>query len=122
MRTGTGRHGMRRAACEVRVTLGHLSVEDVIEYAIRHPKSPIGAVVLKDLLRAQPHEADVRRSLRQLTRAARVLGEDSTIAGKTVRWLVDGRARGRRLAAWRDAGLLREVDPGFPWRHGRFFK
>lgn len=109
----------RRAACEVRVTLGHLSVEDVIAYVIRSPSSPIGAVVLKDLLRAQPDGADVRRSLRQLTRAARVLGEDSTIASKTVRWLVDGRSRGRRLAAWRDAGLPRKADPGFPWRHGR---
>ena len=66
--------GMRRAACEVRVTLGHLSVEDVIEYAIHYPKSPIGAVVLKDLLRAQTDEADVRRSLRQLTRAATSTG------------------------------------------------
>lgn len=110
-----------RAACGIRVARGEVSVEDVIAYAARHPDSPIGALGLADLLRAQPSPADVRRSLRQLRRMAHVLGEESRITDRTVRWLVDGRARGRRLAAWRDAGLPRQVEPGFPWRDGNYF-
>jgi hypothetical protein len=109
-----------RSACGVRVARCDISVEDVIEYAARHPDSPIGELGFTELLRAQPNQGDVRGSLRQLRRAARVLGEEFTVAGRTVRWLVDGRARGRRLAAWRDAGLPRQADPGFPWRHGPF--
>jgi hypothetical protein len=73
-----------------------------------------------DELLAQPDPGDVRRSLRQMRRAARVLGEESNMTGRTVRWLVDGRARGRRLAAWRDAGFPRDTDLGFPWRRGPF--
>lgn len=109
---------LRRAACSIRVAHGEVSVDHVIEYAVRHPDSPIGALGLAELLRSQPNPGDVRRSLRQMRRAAHVLGEESSITGRTVRWLVDGRSRGRRLTAWRDAGLPHEVDPGFPWRHG----
>lgn len=109
-----------RAACAIRVVHGEVSVDDVIEYAVRHPDSPIGTLGLAELLRSQPDPGDVRGSLRQMRRAAHVLGEESSITGRTVRWLVDGRSRGRRLAAWRDAGLPRDADPGFPWRQGPF--
>jgi hypothetical protein len=110
----------RRAACSIRVARGEVSVDHVIEYVARHPNSPIGAIDLADLLRAQPDPGDVRRSLRQMRRAARVLGEEPSMTDRNVRWLVDGRARGRRLAAWRDAGLPRDTDLGFPWRRGPF--
>ena len=112
-----------RAELSVQVAFGDLNVDDVVGMALdggtQHPARQLKLRELLDAKDALLSDEEQRRGNRVNAQFLRLVGrllDIQAVGQQTVGWLVDGRAGGRRLAAWRDAEMSREVPPGFPWR------
>ncbi|MGO1851816.1 MAG: hypothetical protein ACTH0V_00220 [Microbacteriaceae bacterium] len=105
-----------RARALVDIDQGALTIEKLLDRA----RTPDGAVyqrvTLTQLLRAAGHsEGSVRRVLEH---TLRTLGDNPGTPRRslTVSWLLDGRSRGRRIAALQDALAPRDKPwAGYPW-------
>lgn len=107
------RHARARALLEV--TMGQRTILDVIVEAQSVHGVPLRQIRLKQLVLAQPGVGR-QRAESFLSAFSAVLEERGEVGGRTVGWLIDARAGGRRLLSWLDAATKEPTPwPGFPF-------
>jgi hypothetical protein len=94
---------------------GVLTPTDVVLHAADPTNRPLLSMLLLDILSVAPGVSEPA-SRRRLHRLAATLELREDLTGKSIGWLLDRRAGGRRLLAWLDAEQPRLPPwPGFPW-------
>ena len=94
------------------VTIGVLTIHDLVEHAVTNEGKPLMRVSLRRLLLASP-DYTMKQADHVLNHLCVVLGlpDDEVQKKFNVQWLLDERSGGRRFAAWMDAVSPRDR----PW-------
>ena len=108
----------RAAAQEIRsewltaVTIGVLTIHDLVEHAATPSGKALRRVTLRRLLLASP-DFTIKQTDHILQHVNDVLGlaGDDRKKPRTIQWLLDDRTGGRRVITWTDATAAREL----PW-------
>lgn len=102
----------KRAEWLESLSLGFVSVSDVITAACSEDGKPLLSLTLRKLLAAQPGWGEAR-AMRTVLRVCRILGAVPEQPRKlTVAWLIDARTAGHRIEVWAD---VINGKPGQPW-------